>query len=308
MTTLILDLWHDLRVKRLWPVALALVVAILALPMVLLGFGAEEPPAPVVEASGEEAAALGNLVDPTALPVAGSSRLDQFKARDPFKPEGPSGGAGGLGALTGGGEPLGGPSDVPDLPPMTGGGGTDATAATPPADGTANAALSGAASSPDVPASSSSGSAPTPPPPPTNGTPTTGDGSSDDGSGGSGGDPRETRSFTYEADLKFGKPGNVRVRAGVEEFTPLPNARRGVVLFNGVTIEDQLAVFSVFDSAEAPRIGADIREESCVIATQDETDPSVDRCLVFVLKARGERVRVGDYLLQVAAINRVRLR
>src|SRR3712207_7064304 len=50
----------------------------------------------------------------------------------------------------------------------------------------------------------------------------------------------------------------------------------------------QLAVFSVFDPDEAPRVGADIREESCVIATEDETDPTVDRCLVFVLGADSE--------------------
>jgi hypothetical protein len=87
----------------------------------------------------------------------------------------------------------------------------------------------------------------------------------------------------------------------------LPNAELGVVLFSGVTIRDQLAVFSVFDPEEAPRVGEQIRSESCVSCTPGETDPNVDRCLVFVLEADGEGIRVGDYMPQVADIERVRV-
>ena len=308
MTAFVLDLWHDLRAKRMWPLALLLVVAIVATPMVLLGLGSEEPtPTPPADVAADPGAAgLANLVAPSALPVGGSSTLDQFKARDPFEPE-RSGGAGDGADTVGGGT-----TQVPDLTaPSTGGAG--AALPTPSSGGSgASAALPGTPSAPDVGVSSSgSGSAATPASAPPAGTPPSGGTSSGGGGssgGSSGGKTRETRYFTYEADLKFGKPGNVRLRRGVEEFTPLPDAERGVVLFNGVTIRDQLAVFSVFDPEQAPRVGDDILEEIYVIDTDDESDPSVNGCVVFVFVARGKRVRGGEYVVLVADIERARLR
>ena len=35
MKIFLLDLWHDLQAKRLWPVAAVLVVALVAVPVVL---------------------------------------------------------------------------------------------------------------------------------------------------------------------------------------------------------------------------------------------------------------------------------
>jgi hypothetical protein len=35
MNKLLLDLWHDLRAKRLWPVAALLAIALVAVPVVL---------------------------------------------------------------------------------------------------------------------------------------------------------------------------------------------------------------------------------------------------------------------------------
>ena len=35
MKIFLLDLWHDLRAKRLWPVAAVLAVALVAVPVVL---------------------------------------------------------------------------------------------------------------------------------------------------------------------------------------------------------------------------------------------------------------------------------
>ena len=50
MTVLLLDVWHDLRAKRLWPVALAIGVALLLSPLILLfgpggGASSAQPPA-----------------------------------------------------------------------------------------------------------------------------------------------------------------------------------------------------------------------------------------------------------------------
>ena len=46
MTTFLSDLWADLREKRLWPVALLLLVALVAVPVVLAKPGAEPAPPP----------------------------------------------------------------------------------------------------------------------------------------------------------------------------------------------------------------------------------------------------------------------
>ncbi len=48
MKIFLLDLWHDLREKRLWPVAVVLAVGLVAVPVVLSKPSAA-PPAPAVE-------------------------------------------------------------------------------------------------------------------------------------------------------------------------------------------------------------------------------------------------------------------
>ena len=90
MKTFALDLLHDLREKRLWPVAAALLIGLLAVPVVL-SKSAPPAPAPVVQATPKPAAAelpeLKNLtvVADTAA-ARGGSTLDAFKAKDPFRP------------------------------------------------------------------------------------------------------------------------------------------------------------------------------------------------------------------------------
>ena len=77
-----LDLWEDLRSRRLLPVAIGLVIAIVAVPILLIGSGSEEPappPAPTSDALADPAVA--HL---TETPLGGSSKLDRFKADDPF--------------------------------------------------------------------------------------------------------------------------------------------------------------------------------------------------------------------------------
>ncbi len=77
-----LDLWEDLRSRRLLPVAIGLVIAIVAVPILLMGSGSEEPvtpPAPTADALADPAVA--HL---TETPLGGSSKLDRFNADDPF--------------------------------------------------------------------------------------------------------------------------------------------------------------------------------------------------------------------------------
>ncbi|HEX8645265.1 MAG TPA: hypothetical protein VF715_00075 [Thermoleophilaceae bacterium] len=80
MTTFLLDIWHDLREKRLWPIAVALVAATVAIPMVLMKPAAVPPPAQAPQ--GAQTAALPTVApDPT---IVDSSHLDAFDIRNPF--------------------------------------------------------------------------------------------------------------------------------------------------------------------------------------------------------------------------------
>ena len=71
MTPLVLGLWDDLREKRLWPVALALVVALVAVP-VLLRKPAEETP-PAVAGATASTTTAGGLPGPEAV-LAGDGK------------------------------------------------------------------------------------------------------------------------------------------------------------------------------------------------------------------------------------------
>ncbi|TML81704.1 MAG: hypothetical protein E6G07_04465 [Actinobacteria bacterium] len=81
MTTFLLDLWQDLRAKRLWPVAVALVVATLAVPLVL----SKSASSPVPPTGGGQATGASKL--PTVALDASSidtSHLDVFGQKNPF--------------------------------------------------------------------------------------------------------------------------------------------------------------------------------------------------------------------------------
>jgi hypothetical protein len=110
MTTFLLDIWHDLRAKRLWPVAAAMVAATVAIPVVLMKPAEVAPPAPVPPAT--QTAALPTVTPDPA--IVDSSHLDAFDIRDPFgsqadKPKSAVPGADGDAAGTsGGGDAAGG--------------------------------------------------------------------------------------------------------------------------------------------------------------------------------------------------------
>jgi hypothetical protein len=82
-TTFFLDLWHDLREKRLWPVAVGLLAAALAIPVVMLK-PASAPQEPPVTAQPPHADALPAVtVDSSATH---GSKLETFSVHNPFKP------------------------------------------------------------------------------------------------------------------------------------------------------------------------------------------------------------------------------
>ncbi|HYI98678.1 MAG TPA: hypothetical protein VEX36_03215 [Thermoleophilaceae bacterium] len=88
MRDLLQDIWHDLRAKRLWPVAALLALAILAVPAVLLeSSAAPSEPEPAPTAGPARAEGPKVQLDTADADSSGvGSALDVFAAKDPFKP------------------------------------------------------------------------------------------------------------------------------------------------------------------------------------------------------------------------------
>ena len=91
MTNFLLDIWSDLREKRLWPVAVALLVALVAVPVVLTKPAEEVAPAAAPTAVGAPSgpASAGQLLPAdleAAKPLLQTSTLSEFDSKDPFKP------------------------------------------------------------------------------------------------------------------------------------------------------------------------------------------------------------------------------
>lgn len=136
MSPLLKDLVHDLREKRLWPVAALLLLAIVAIPAVLLRSPAEEPAPTPVAAPGGDAQAQAAVVALAGEDEASASALESFDAKDPFEPRGPAAPAqgevptgsepaagGAAGSVTPAPAPGGGsaPNPGPTAPPASGG-------------------------------------------------------------------------------------------------------------------------------------------------------------------------------------------
>ncbi len=89
MNAFLIDLWNDLREKRLWPVAALLLLGLIAVPIVLSEPSKEPVSATVVAVSPpSESGATKGLAALTVAkddPGDGSS-LDVFDSSNPFKP------------------------------------------------------------------------------------------------------------------------------------------------------------------------------------------------------------------------------
>jgi hypothetical protein len=97
MTGFLLSVWNDLRAKRLWPVALALALALVAVPVVLLKPAKQAPP-PAASPGKPSPAASRTPV--SAAVDTGASSLDRFSSKNPFRGAGKQGTAAAAGGAT----------------------------------------------------------------------------------------------------------------------------------------------------------------------------------------------------------------
>jgi hypothetical protein len=262
-TEFLLDIWADLKAKRLAPVAIGLAVAVVAMPALLLK-GEEAPatagPLPIVPQAATDTAE----VEVAQELAEGDSKLDSYKARNPFdglvKPgdEGDSGTSGTAIA----------PSDALDsakdgsLPSVGLGGGS-----TPLPD-------LGGSTDPGAPG----------------GLDTAGDGKP----------PvvvkRPSAKYTYQLDVKFGRPGREKRYRNLSRMSFLPSAKVPALLFMGVPQAAKSALFFVHPTLSHAGEGV------CI--------PSPTNCNFLELRiGRDHFLSVDDYefRIQLLGVKRVKL-
>lgn len=249
MKDFFLDIWTDLREKRLWPVALILGLAFIAVPIFLLDSSSAEQSAvtpPVASPQGGSTAASAVSLQETASRP--SSRLDIFGKNDPFRRPikrapaesssatsvtgGPATG-GGLASSSAGGDGLGGSSGIFAADSATG-----AALAGGSLPGGSGGSSSGGSSGGSSPSSSPPAGSSLP------GTPKDPTSSSTPGTSSPGGST-PLKAYAYRLDLRFGTSDQVSTLKDVKRLTPLPSDRRPYVVFLGVEEDGKTAVFLV---------------------------------------------------------------
>ena len=210
-TDFLLDIWADLKAKRLAPVAVGLAVALVAMPALMLK-GEDAPsasPLPIVAAPASADDAEVEVADELA---ERGSKLDSYKAHDPFS--GVAQGSGGDSDKSGAAiAPTdGAPADTGgDLATIFGGGGS--------------------------PSSGPPDSVPGFGPPDSGGGLTT---------GGDTPSPRVRRTnYTYELDVKFGQTGREKRYRHLSRMSVLPNPKAPALMFMGVPVDAKTAIFFV---------------------------------------------------------------
>jgi hypothetical protein len=201
----------DLVERRLWPVAVVLVIALVAVPAVVLGGAADAPApttpagiAPAGEASAVTMAAAGENPD------ADDARRNPFTQPAVKKPAKSAASPDGAKA------------------PAASGAGAAAPVSGAPAGGSSGSGLSGLGDIGVVPVGGSTGGAST-------GTSTA---KTDD-------------KDSWHVDLRFGKDGSTESRSDVPRLSPLPSAEDPFFVFLGVNADGKTATFLVSSDAVA---------------------------------------------------------
>jgi hypothetical protein len=217
MNVFLLDLWHDLREKRLWPVALALVVALVAVPVMLM----KPVGAPSVAPPPADTQANQSLKEQAKVVLANDgengSKLNLFKPSDPFKP----------------------PKGAYKKPGDTGDGGVG-----PQSSGASAAAGAGG----NIQGGSAAGSGASA----GGGTTPAGSGTTSPGgfspAGGNTVTKKKVTKYTYVIDVTYTHNGHTRKEKGMTALEMLPNSSSPLLVFLGVNTKATDAVFIVDQS------------------------------------------------------------
>lgn len=258
MTLFFLDLWHDLREKRLWPVAVGLLAAIVAVPVILFKPASDAaPPATVVpKTNGAETLPV---VSVDTGPTVGS-KLEAYSEKNPFKPmkdlektsgQDTSGSAGSASGNTSAGDTSGGS-----------GGSGGSSLANPNGD-----TSSGGGSGTSTGGTSPSTTTPSP--------------------------TQTTHWFRYTASFSFGEPGKATTFKDQSSFTLLPDEKTPSIVYMGMNSDHKHALFFISDpgfqaqgEGKCNATGAACRFVTLSLAdsSDEETFTSIDGSVSYNLK------------------------
>ena len=260
-TDFLLDIWADLKAKRLAPVAVGLGLALVAMPALMLKGDNASSAGPLPIVASPEGSGDGAEVELAEELADGGSKLDSYKAHDPFeglaKPDQGNAGASGTAIAPGDAAADAGK----DLANLLGGGSTGYS----PPD-----------SAPGFGAPDSGGGLTT---------------------GGDTPSPTVRRAnFTYELDVKFGRPGREKRYRHLSRMSFLPNAKVPAMMFMGVPVDAKSAIFFVHPSLSHAGEGV------CI--------PSKSNCNFLKLAIGREHfLSVNDYefRIKLLGIKRVKL-
>ncbi len=217
MKIFLLDLWHDLRAKRLWPVAVALAVGLVAVPVVLSKSATTPPAKPVQQPAQSDSfqdklKALASVKLEEDAAGRGSS-LNTFDPDNPFAPPKVAK------KKSTDGAPSSVASDDPGDSTPTGGGDIGSTGGDSPSTGGDSPSTGG-----DTPST--------------------------------GGDTPSTVHYRYVVDLTFRANGRTRKVRNMERLEMLPNADSPLLIFLGVSPGAGNAVFLVDSTLETAGEGS----------------------------------------------------
>jgi hypothetical protein len=289
MKNFLLDVWNDLRAKRLWPVAVVLLAGIVAVPFVLAK-KAEEPtaaaPAPATEAEAPKADGPAELAQVKLEELGqgtGSSLSEYDDPSNPFAPPrkvlekisaeadgtgAPAEGGSGGGATVEGGS-LGGGAGADEAPADTGSGGSGG--------GSTGGGDSGGDTGSNTGDTGDTGDTPAPPV--------------------DGGEKTTTVNYTYVADVTFRANSDRRKIKAMDKLDILPDRANPLLIFLGVTQDAGNAVFLV--------------DSTLAAAGEGTCKPSNSNCAFLYLGPGSEHEFTNDegdsYTLRVDEIRRVKL-
>jgi hypothetical protein len=219
MNTFLLDLWHDLRAKRLWPVAVLLVVALAAIPLVLKKHASTPAATSAASAAPAAGADSGKAIVVADSDTSKNSTLGVFNKKDPFKPDK---------AVLAAAHPKPAPAPSNNQPSggSNGGGGSQPSGGNSQPSGGNPGGGSNGGGAPAQPA-------PQPVQP-----------------------PKPQGPFAYTVDVKFGRFGKARTHHNVQKLDVLPNQNNPLLVFLGVNSAGNTAVFLTDTSLKAAGEGS----------------------------------------------------